>query len=292
VTSETASVPVPLPRGWVVGYAATKHGQDEKSGLARDRRRVSGSAHTVPLIIYRDSGIGLMSQIDLGAMTELRVNFQDFICPVPAEALLKWCRFGQEIIENTPFGEYVLSLPVIRWTSSPIKVETGKVQPLSSNVTLNVTELELADPAPLVQRLSLVFEMAFAEEFEDGTDSNFSRTLDSFIQIYGNAAISALEKILHSGQTNAEVAGEALRWIGKVQHEESRRYRLTVLQKNLKSSSVRLRYATAVGLAAMDDPNAIPFLTEAIENERHDKMRSHLQLVLKQLQQTRQCHNY
>jgi len=299
VSSETASVPVPPPRGWVVSAAATDYGEETKFDLDRDRRRVIQPAHTIPSTIYHGlrlgdhtGCIGLMSQIDLGAMTELRVNLNDLICPISPGVLRKWSRFDRETIETTLLGECVLHLPVVRWSVSRVNVETRNAETRSTIVTPNVTELESTRTVTLVQRLSLVFELALEEEFEDGTDSNFSRALDAFSQIYGNAAISALENILDSGQTNSEVAGEALRWLGKVQDDQSKIYRLTILRKSLKSSSVRQRYAAALGLAAMDDPSAIPFLSDAVENEEHDKIRKHFQLVLEQLQQTGQCHNY
>ena len=92
-----------------------------------------------------------------------------------------------------------------------------------------------------------------------------------------------------SPNTNEEIAGEALRRIGEVVDEASRKYRLDVLTRALRSPSSRLRYAAAIGLASMDEPDAIPPILEAMAVESYPIVLRTFRQVLEQLEDTARC---
>lgn len=142
------------------------------------------------------------------------------------------------------------------------------------------------EPDRLARRIGIVFDLAREELFEDGMESEFSRALITLIHSHGNAAISAIEKTLQSGHVSSEIAQEALRWLGALAHSESHKYRLLILRGYLEAPIAPIRDAAGLGLAAMDDPTAIPAIMEAIRNETYPQLRQNLQLVLIQLEDT------
>jgi len=145
----------------------------------------------------------------------------------------------------------------------------------------------------IARRVTHQVEQAFAsaveETFEGGVHSGFEKALASLIRVSSNDAMKAIERMLELPNTNEEIAGETLRRIGEIEDEESRKYRLSVLRRYLRSSSSRLRYAAALGLASMDDPDAIPAFVEAIDAESQPEVRRSLRQVLEQLQDTERC---
>ncbi len=126
--------------------------------------------------------------------------------------------------------------------------------------------------------------------FEDGIQTPFSRGLRSLIYSYGNAAVAALDEVLAERRTNQESAAEAVRRLGAVDHDATHKYRSWLLQRALQSSSPLIRDAAGVGLAALDDPDAIPALEIAITNEPIQGLREDLQAVRDQLLRSPRCH--
>lgn len=150
------------------------------------------------------------------------------------------------------------------------------------------------DPSPeestrVSRMVAQVFEDGADEVFEYGADSVLVRKLTAVIETYGDAAVSALEALFGSGSVNVEVAIEALRRMGAVQHPPTRKYRLSVLQNNLLSQSARIRFGAALGVAAMNHPDAIAAIRQALEVEAQLQLRRTLQNVLAQLEDTARC---
>ena len=132
--------------------------------------------------------------------------------------------------------------------------------------------------------------LAGKEWFEDGVESEFSRALSTLLHTYRDAAIAPVETFFISPSANVEVAVEAARWLGRVDHPASRHYRRTLLEKVLLNApSTRLRHGAASGLAAMDDPFSLPAVVEASNRESNQRLRRFLQLVVDQLERTRAC---
>ena len=134
------------------------------------------------------------------------------------------------------------------------------------------------------QKIETLFGAAREQVFEDGMESDFSKELISLVKKYGNAAITVLTRLIITEQVNAEVASEALRWLGNIEHPASYRSRLWLLERSLFCSSARVRDGAALGLASLDDPHAIPHLRRAIQRENCNELRKDIEQVLIQLE--------
>jgi HEAT repeat protein len=176
-------------------------------------------------------------------------------------------------------GTFVLSPS---WT---MPATTGDTL-LSSLEAMNATTFDVDRAVEIQRHVEEAFVEAATEEFEEGAQSSFSRALVSLIVTFGNDTLKAIEQLLDSPAVDPEVAGEALRQIGVVRHDDSKKYRRVMLEQQLRSPSHRRRYAAALGLAAMDDPAAISALEETIALEQDSRLRRYLSLVLEQLQDT------
>ena len=129
-----------------------------------------------------------------------------------------------------------------------------------------------------------LFDLASEEEFEDGMESEFSRTLISFIIEHGNNSIEILAPIFMNEKANAEIISEALRWIGRIEHPETKNIRLWLLERCLFCSSPLVRDGAILGLASMNDPTAIYFLRKAISKESIKELREDMKDVMFQLE--------
>jgi len=141
-------------------------------------------------------------------------------------------------------------------------------------------------PDEISNEFEILFDKAKEEVFEDGMESEFSKNLVFLIKKYGNAAIVVLERLIGAEQVNTEVASEAMRWLGHLEHPITYRSRLHLLERSLHNLSTRVRDGAALGLASLDDPHAIPYLKWAIEREEYEELRHDLEQVLTQLEST------
>ena len=178
----------------------------------------------------------------------------------------------------------------------------GTVAPLSQRIVpMMCATIVLADwlessssldpKSPLERTVVAEIERSFAaarsEVFEDGMESEFSRHLVRLVDRFGNIAVRGIGAMIPEGNTNPEVVGEALRWLGLMEDPSTYRNRLRVLERSLQSPHVQVRDGAGLGLAALDDPEAIPYLEQAIEREQDLEMLQDLTQVLRQLRDTR-----
>jgi hypothetical protein len=143
-------------------------------------------------------------------------------------------------------------------------------------------------PSQFDEQLRRLIRASEDELFEDGMESEFSRSLVRFVRIYGEWTIDALTNLIVSEEINPAVAAEALRWLGKIDHPSSYHKRLWLLEKSLGARSHYVRDAAVLGLASMDDPRAIPYLEAAILVESVEELREDMEQVLVQLKDTLQ----
>ncbi len=136
------------------------------------------------------------------------------------------------------------------------------------------------------QEAQNLFRGARGQRFENGLESAFSRDLVSLVKKHGDVAVKAIAEIVLSEEAHAEVIGEALHWLGDIDDPKSYSSRLDLLEKSLKSPSPSVRDGAALGIAFLDNPHAIPFLQDAIKQEKHPGLRQDLQQVLDQLEET------
>ena len=119
--------------------------------------------------------------------------------------------------------------------------------------------------------------------FHDGMESQFSRELTFHIENYGNNAISKLEDLIIGDKIDPEIAAEALRWIGRNTDKSTHDKRLQLLGNSLTCSSPLVREGALLGLAALDDSAAIPFIEKAISIEPFFELQHDMSVVAEQL---------
>jgi len=138
-------------------------------------------------------------------------------------------------------------------------------------------------------KIKALFETAKEQVFEDGMESKFSEELVSLVKKYGDAAMEILAYSIVYERVNADVASEALRWIGRMAPRYSYRYRLWLLERSLHCASALIRDGAILGLASLDDPHALPYIEQAIQRESCEELRKDMEQVLAQLENTRRC---
>lgn len=148
---------------------------------------------------------------------------------------------------------------------------------------------QLSYPRELTRQIETLFNVATSEYFEDGMEGNFSKALVLMIKVHGTSALNVIARLVSYGQVGAEVAAEALRRIGNMNHPPTYHTRLMMLGRSLQAKSAFIRDGAALGLASLDDPAAIPWVKQAVEREKIKELREDLLLVLDQLENTRLC---
>jgi hypothetical protein len=146
-----------------------------------------------------------------------------------------------------------------------------------------------AQDEPHGEIIKALFREAKKFSFEDGMETEFSKELARLVRRHGKAAIEVVTALIVNENIDAEMAAEALRWLGRMDHPPSYRDRLWLLERSLFCSSAQVRDGAALGLASLDDPHAIPYLQQAIEREKCVELRQDLEQVLEQLESTLQC---
>ena len=141
-------------------------------------------------------------------------------------------------------------------------------------------------PAELDNLLSKILAAAREEIFEDGFVSQFSKGIQYLVEAYGDLAVQELAKQIIGGTVDAETASEALRWLGRTNHQASHQSRLWLLERSLFLPSLRIRDGAGLGLASLEDKSAIAYLKLAIQRERNESLRDDFQQVLSQLEQS------
>src|SRR5947209_6812392 len=80
-----------------------------------------------------------------------------------------------------------------------------------------------------------VFSTAEEETSEPGKESAFSRAIVGLVQHDSAAALDAIEERVRDPNVNTELAAEALRWLGHMDHVPSRDQRMRFLSACLES---------------------------------------------------------
>jgi hypothetical protein len=139
-------------------------------------------------------------------------------------------------------------------------------------------------PVEISRKIAALFEAAKDQYFEDGMESEFSKGLIALVEAYGSMAVHELAYLILFEKVNAEVASEALRWMGNMPHSVSFPFRLWLLERSLLCSSSMVRDGAILGLASLDDPRAIPYIKRAMEREQCEELRKNMEQVLVQLE--------
>jgi len=152
-----------------------------------------------------------------------------------------------------------------------------------SSLGEDITVRQTKSPQTIRPMIERIFAAGSAEVFEDGMESEFSRALTSAIKEHGNIAIKVIGDLILSEKVDPEVASEALRWIGDMEHPTTYAGRSELLQRSLFCKSSWVRDGASIGLACLGNPGAIPHLKEAIGREPYELLRRNMELTRQDL---------
>lgn len=120
--------------------------------------------------------------------------------------------------------------------------------------------------------------------FEDGMDTKFSNDLIDLVESGGALVCGVIETLIINESVDPDVAGEALRWLGRMDSRQTLDRRRLLLEKCLQSKSRLVRDGALLGLASIDDHRSIQPLKDAIQREECVGLREDMEEVLHQLQ--------
>lgn len=175
-------------------------------------------------------------------------------------------------------------IPTVRLVSSgtrPIKaVNNDKISDVPREAS---TEFHKS-PDALYSIIEAIFWAGREECFEDGLQSTFSKTLESLVKECGKDALEVITILIVYERVEPEVASEALRWLGRIEHLESYEYRRWLLERSLSSFSSRVRDGALLGLSSMDDKRSIKHLKVAISRETNSELEADMKSLVEQLE--------
>lgn len=122
--------------------------------------------------------------------------------------------------------------------------------------------------------------------FEDGMETEFSNNVISFIMRYRKQAIDTLGQFIQDTKPDPRLVSEALYWIGEIEDHTTHRDRRILCERLLEHPSPCVRDGAVIGLASLDDPEAIPSLEKALEQEPFESLKKYIQQAITELQET------
>ncbi len=121
------------------------------------------------------------------------------------------------------------------------------------------------------------------EDIEDGYESDFFLELGGIIRTYSDNILKAIAEYEITSSSEEQLLSKALYHLGDLNHSPTHVSRLHLLEKLLNSSSRWIRDGAALGLEAMDDVHAIPYIEQAIQTEKILDLKNDLEQVLDSL---------
>lgn len=202
---------------------------------------------------------------------------------IPAQHLNRRLK-GQEAVSYSSqiqrqrliFGNY---LPQAQ--SDLIPSEEEKQQ---ANIA-KTAHIERISQAEVTERVQGIFRAIVEEVLEGKIEEAFTKSLSECIRQYEDIAVNEIQHFILKEKVSSESAEATLRILGDIDHQPTYHYRRWLLEKALIcSSSPIVRDGANVGLSYMDDPHAIPFLKDAIKNEKLLLLRKVIEQTLVQLE--------
>jgi hypothetical protein len=139
------------------------------------------------------------------------------------------------------------------------------------------------ETANLALRAESLFTSAYLVDFEDGFENTFTRRLIQFVAINGVPAVEEIARLLFASRIHSETAAHTLLCLARIEDRTTYYARSVVLQRGLSSSSADVRDAASVGIASMNDPNAIPSLERAAARETIQDLKLDMEKVISEL---------
>lgn len=131
-----------------------------------------------------------------------------------------------------------------------------------------------------------IFNLSINTHFEDGIETEFSKTLIEYIKQNGNYGVLEIYYLINTKELPGYLIDEALRWIGRIDDPRTYNERLKLLHKCLQYPDPLVRDGAILGLASMDNPISIHYIRLAIDREYSPELKQDMKQVLKQLKET------
>lgn len=195
---------------------------------------------------------------------------------------------------NTPYNKISCGLPITEIreslddiTRQDFSVRTGVAShsiAVGSEIvgTPYAVEIRKVSLTEIEKQILEIFQSGEGEIFEDGMESNFSRSLSSFIQKQGKSAIGEIDHIVRNRLSSDDVISEVLSCLARLDDTRTYNYRRWLLEKTLESESFYMRDAAIMGLSFMDDKHSVTALEKAIAREVNKELRVDMLDVLEQ----------
>lgn len=136
----------------------------------------------------------------------------------------------------------------------------------------------------LLKRVEAAFERGEIEVFEYGVESQLARTISLLISEHGPAGLNAITTVLRTLLVGDEVGSEVLRRLGNIDDRLTLDGRIRFLAHQLETHpSPRRRYAAAVALADINEPDAIKALQTAVHQETVVELKQRFRRLLQLL---------
>jgi hypothetical protein len=192
------------------------------------------------------------------------------------------------------------------WSSPDTSTKQASRMPIRKRSSLgnSSTTLETTSRGPVsiatssTTHIAIVTDMAMVEVgalldsgrgiyFEDGSDYPFYDHLYDTVQKFGNVAIQEIERQILGELISPEIGAIVLRRLGEIEDNSTSWKRLNLLSKAvLQHPSPHVRDGAALGLASLKQHDAIPYLEQAVKQEKLEYLRRNMQQVLTYLQET------
>lgn len=120
------------------------------------------------------------------------------------------------------------------------------------------------------------------KSFVDGMESDFSVRIISLIKENTSASRQEVTAIILD-EEHPEDAGEALRWIGRVECENSLGFCRQMLELGIKSPHARVRDGAVLGLTSLGGAFALATVEKALKRETCPELQKDMQQSIQSL---------
>lgn len=183
-----------------------------------------------------------------------------------------------DVIDITVYRDHRRSSVATQQTNDIPPPAAASTDPRNDHAV--VLELERQAKAEIVRLAGLSED----ETFEDGMDNTLSRGVTKLVVELGGAAVRALRSAYVSGQIDASFLEEAIRWLGSLDdHEQTRSDRFWLFVWGLRDTDKRVKDASTLALASLEDPAAAPYLEWEAEGEEIPALKSFMRRVAAEL---------
>ena len=155
-----------------------------------------------------------------------------------------------------------------------------------SQIPLGNSTFLFDEKVDIKEKFIKICNEASEENFEDGIESEFSKSLINFIKDFKDNAIISIKDLINEDKINHEVVSETLRWFGLIEHAYTYESRLSVLEECLFNPSLYIRDGALLGISFLDNPSALPYLREAFRLEKCSELKNEIKVIIEQLEET------